>query len=268
MRSVSLFEIQRLHQLGPRFLAKLFGIAEPVFYTVNMKSRVVHMWLRYLYRGLPERNLFAQIGFLQTWSPNSVIVTVLSCFFCAIGKTCLAECWGRERTTISLGVEGRLCKDFLPEQKICIFCFTDVATVSIIEFTDRRGTHRGFVLGAEQQVLSHRRQQFISGRSVKFVFSASGMWKKTCSSWSALFILRFLLPAMVHLYSYGLSPPQYVMSSSYPEHQIRSCSRHGHGKAHFSLEETCAVWWTGGLPAHHQQWYKCAAFLVSCSHGT
>lgn len=42
MRSVSFFEIQRLHHLGPHFLAKLFGLAELFFHTDNI-SRVIHM---------------------------------------------------------------------------------------------------------------------------------------------------------------------------------------------------------------------------------
>lgn len=61
----------------------------------------------------------------------------------------VAECWGGKRTALSPGAGEGCAKFFLPEQKTSISCFIDVATVTIIKFTVRRGTHTVFILGAE-----------------------------------------------------------------------------------------------------------------------
>lgn len=195
MRSVSFFEIQRLHHLGPHFLAKLFGLAELFFYTDSI-SRVIHMWLRHPYHGLPERNLLRS-------TPQRSEVQTPPLFLHSLFFLCSPVVWPSavvQRELLFRQAQRESCAKFFCQQKTYISCFIDVATVTIIKFMDWKGTCTVFILGAKQQLLSlHRRQQFVWGRNAKFVvFSTSGTWEKAHSSWSALLVLRFLAPVVVH----------------------------------------------------------------------
>lgn len=106
----------RLHQLDLCFLAKLFVIAEPVFYTDNMRSRVICMWLW----GICTMACLKGVCLLRSAPWRSEVQTsplfLCSLFLC--NHITMAECWERERATHSLGAERRVCKVFLPEKNL------------------------------------------------------------------------------------------------------------------------------------------------------
>lgn len=115
IKFVSLLEIQKLHQLGSHFLAKLFGFAEPFFLmwiTWEAGSSIFDSWGIYVIACLKGIFLFRSTH--QSSESNSTIISVLSVFFCdlIVGL----ECWGRERTTLSLG-EGGGCANFFCQSR-------------------------------------------------------------------------------------------------------------------------------------------------------
>lgn len=68
----------------------------------------------------------------------------------------VADCWeGHELLFHPVQMDG--CAVFLAEQKTYISCVIDVATVSIIKFTDTKGAYTVFMLDAEQQLLASQK---------------------------------------------------------------------------------------------------------------
>lgn len=141
-----------MHQLGSLFLSRAVWDSKAIFLHGN-REKQGHSYVTLRHHGLPERNLFAQISSLEIWSPNSSIISVFSGF--PVQSHSVTECWGRERTTLSLGAEGRLCKAFSARAENLNLPLSYVATVTIIKFTDRRGTHTVFIC------CLHRRQQLL-----------------------------------------------------------------------------------------------------------
>lgn len=117
----------------------------------TVRSRVIHMWL------WGTMACLKGICLLRSAPWRSEVQTPPS-FLCSLVFLCNPIVWlsaGEGRELLSLGAEGRLCKAFSARAENLNLPLSYVATVTIIKFTDRRGTHTVFIC------CLHRRQQLL-----------------------------------------------------------------------------------------------------------